>query len=92
MKQKSKIILMVGLILLAIGGYLYVQNNNGDIDQKNRDIALNSTNAYDAARQISENNRGEVGGHTLAMFLLGMGGALTVFSIYTITKKEQIAD
>lgn len=88
MKKKSGILLIVGIVCLVIGGYLYMKNNDGSVDQNNIEIQRTATSAEDAARQISANNNSEIGGNSGAMFLLGLGGVLTIASIIGMTKKE----
>lgn len=88
MQKKSRLLLIIGLICLLVGGYLYFGNDGKSVNEQNIEIATNATNAQDAARQISENNRGEVGGHFVAMFLLGIGGMLTIVSVVGMMKKN----
>lgn len=88
MKQKSRFLLLIGVVCLGLGTYLYFKNNGDSVNQKNLDISRNATSAEDAARQISANNQGEIGGNSFAMLLLGIGGVLTVASIYNMTKKN----
>ena len=87
---KIKILLGIGILSLVIGGFLTFSSKNRS--QDNLDIAMNATNAQEAAEMISKNNRSEVGGHMLGMFLTGLGGALSVFSAIGIViekKKEK---
>lgn len=90
MEKKSKLLLIIGIIALMIGGYLFYSNDGGDVNQQNVEIATNATNAQEAARQIAANNRGEVGGHMAAMFLSGVGGVLVVASVLTMKKKKTV--
>lgn len=76
--KKNIILAVLGIILLAIGLFIVFTNKNSNT--ANIDIAMNATNAAEAARLISQNNRSEVGSHMLGMFLIGIGGALTVFA------------
>ena len=76
--NKLKILLGIGLLSLAIGGFLTFSSKNNS--QDNLDIAMNATNAEEAAKLISKNNRSEVGQNTLGMALLGFGGGVTVVS------------
>lgn len=91
MKNKSKIVLIIGVISLLIGGYLYFQVDGDAVNQKNIEILSNATNAEDAARLIAANNRSEVGGNSIALFLLGLGGAMTLVSLVGMFKKNNEA-
>lgn len=88
MKNKSLILLIVGVVALVIGGYLYFQIDGDAVNQKNIEILSNATNAEDAARLISANNRSEVDGNSIALFLLGLGGAMTLLSLVGLLKKN----
>ncbi|KFF03870.1 hypothetical protein [Chryseobacterium luteum] len=88
MKNKSQVLLIIGIIALVIGGYLYFQADGDAVNQKNIEIATTATSAEEAAKQISANNRSEVGGNSLALFLLGLGGAITLVSIISMVKKK----
>jgi len=90
MKNKSQLLLIIGVISLIIGGYLYFKVDGNAVNQENVEIATNATSAEDAARQISENNRNEVGGNSVAIFLIGLGGALTVVSIINLVRKNPV--
>ncbi len=88
--KKFKILFAVGIISLAVGQFTIFTNK--DQNDNNLNIAQNVTSAEEAARLISQNNRNEVGGHMLGMFLTGLGGALSVFSAIGIViekKKEK---
>ena len=88
--KKFKMLFVVGLVSLAVG--LFIIFTNKDQNANNLNIAQNVTSAEEAARLISQNNRSEVGGHMLGMFLTGLGGALSVFSAIGIVidkKKEK---
>ena len=65
---RMKVILAIGVVSLIIGGFLTFTSGNKSKD--NLDIALNATNAQEAAELISRNNRSEVGQNTLGMGLL----------------------
>lgn len=88
MKNKPQILLIIGIIALVIGGYLYFQVDGDAVNQKNLEIATTATSAEEAAKQISANNRSEVGGNSIALFLLGLGGAIAVISIINLVKKK----
>ena len=84
---KLKILLGIGLLSLAIGGFLTFGSKNKS--QDNLDIAMNATNAEEAAKLISKNNRSEVGQNTLGMALLGFGGGVTVVSAIRLLKNRK---
>ena len=84
---KLKILLGIGLLSLAIGGFLTFSSKNNS--QDNLDIAMNATNAEEAAKLISKNNRSEVGQNTLGMALLGFGGGVTVVSAIRLLKNRK---
>lgn len=88
MKNKSQVLLIIGIIALFIGGYLYFKGDGDAVNQKNTEIATTATSAEEAARQISANNRSEIGGNSAALFLLGLGGVLTLVSIVSMVKKK----
>ena len=88
MQKNPKLLLIVGVVCLLIGVYLYFTIDGDVVNNQNLDIARNATNAQDAARQISENNRSEVGGGFVSMFLLGIGAMLTLVSIILMVKKN----
>lgn len=88
MKNKSMILLTIGVIALIVGGYLYFQVDGDAVNQQNIEILSNATNAEDAARLIAANNRSEVGGNSIALFLLGLGGAMTLLSLIGLLKKN----
>ena len=77
----------IGLLSLAIGGFLTFSSKNNS--QDNLDIAMNATNAEEAAKLISKNNRSEVGQNTLGMALLGFGGGVTVVSAIRLLKNRK---
>ncbi len=84
---RMKVILAIGVVSLIIGGFLTFTSGNKSKD--NLDIALNATNAQEAAELISRNNRSEVGQNTLGMGLLGFGAALTVVSLIGLMKNKK---
>ena len=84
---RMKVILAIGVVSLIIGGFLTFTSGNKSKD--NLDIALNATNAQEAAELISRNNRSEVGQNTLGMALLGFGGALTIVSGIGLLKNKK---
>ena len=64
------------------GGKDNGSSHNGYLeDVLNLQIAQNATSAQEAAQLISRNNRSEVGGHMLGMFLIGLGAALSGASV-----------
>lgn len=73
--KKLKILLIVGIISLVVGLFIVMTNKNQN--ENNLRIAQNAASAEEAAQLISRNNRGEIGGHMLGMFLTGLGAALT---------------
>ena len=77
--KKFKRFLIVGIISLAEG--LFIVMTNKDQNENNLQIAQNATSAQEAAQLISRNNRSEVGGHMLGMFLIGLGAALSGASV-----------
>ena len=85
--DKLKILLGIGILSLAIGGFLTFSSKNNS--QDNLDIAMNATNAEEAAKLISKNNRSEVGQNTLGMALLGFGGGVTVVSAIRLLKNRK---
>lgn len=85
--DKIKILLGIGILSLAIGGFLTFSSKSKS--QDNLDIAMNATNAEEAARLISKNNRSEVGQNTLGMALLGFGGGVTAVSVIRLLKNRK---
>ena len=77
--KKFKRFLIVGIISLAVG--LFIVMTNKDQNENNLQIAQNATSAQEAAQLISRNNRSEVGGHMLGMFLIGLRAALSGESV-----------
>ena len=53
--------------------------------------AMTATDADAAARAISGANNAEIGGSTIAMFLLGLGLVLTIGGIYTARRRPGAA-
>lgn len=53
--------------------------------------AMTATDADAAARAISGANNAEIGGNTIAMFLLGLGLVLTAGGIYTARHRPRAA-
>ena len=82
--NKIKVLLGIGIISLVIGVFLTF--NSKSKSQDNLDIAVNATNAQEAAELISRNNRSEVGQNTLGMALLGFGCGVTVISAVRLVK------
>ena len=60
---------------------LKIDKIKGIKNENNLQIAQNATSAQEAAQLISRNNRSEVGGHMLGMFLIGLGAALSGASV-----------
>ena len=84
---KIKILLGIGILSLVIGGFLTFSSKNRS--QDNLDIAMNATNAQEAAEMISKNNRSEVGQNTLGMALLGFGAGITAVSVIRLLKNKK---
>jgi tartrate dehydratase alpha subunit/fumarate hydratase class I-like protein len=84
--NRLKILLVIGVVSLIAGGFLTFSSKNRSRD--NLEIAMNATNAEEAAKLISKNNRSEIGQNTLGMGLLGFGGALTLVSGIGLLKKK----
>ena len=85
--DKIKILLGIGILSLVIGGFLTFSSKNRS--QDNLDIAMNATNAQEAAEMISKNNRSEVGQNTLGMALLGFGAGITAVSVVRLLKNKK---
>ena len=85
--DKIKILLGIGILSLVIGGFLTFSSKNRS--QDNLDIAMNATNAQEAAEIISKNNRSEVGQNTLGMALLGFGAGITAVSVIRLLKNKK---
>ena len=84
---KIKILLGIGILSLVIGGFLTFSSKNRS--QDNLNIAMNATNAQEAAEMISKNNRSEVGQNTLGMALLGFGAGITAVSVIRLLKNKK---
>ena len=84
---KIKILLGIGILSLVIGGFLTFSSKNRS--QDNLDIAMNATNAQEAAEMISKNNRSEVGQNTLGMALLGFGAGIIAVSVIRLLKNKK---
>ncbi len=85
--NKEKKLLIIGLILLVVG--LGLKFANPDKNEENLAIMQQATNAQEAAQAIASNNQGEIAGNALAMFLMGLGGAMSVVAgIKVFTKKS----
>ena len=74
--NKEKKIFIIGIVLLALG--LGLKFGMPDTSAENLAIAQQAQNAQDAARAIASNNQSDILFSTLGMFLLGLGGVLTV--------------
>ena len=74
--RKDKNIFLMGLLLLIVG--LLLQFALPDSNADNLAIAKQAQNAQEAAAAIAHNNQGDVLTSSIAMFLLGLGGVLTV--------------
>ena len=85
--DKIKILLGIGILSLVIGGFLTFSSKNRS--QDNLDIAMNATNAQEAAEMISKNNRSVVGQNTLGMALLGFGAGITAVSVIRLLKNKK---
>ena len=85
--DKIKILLVIGILSLVIGGFLTFSSKNRS--QDNLDIAMNATNAQEAAEMISKTNRSEVGQNTLGMALLGFGAGITAVSVIRLLKNKK---
>ncbi len=88
MKKNPGLLLLVGIICLVAGAYFYFQIDGDAINKENLEIATSATSAEEAAKLIAANNQNEVGGNSLAMFLLGFGGVITLFSAIALVKKK----
>ena len=84
--DKSKLLLIAGIVALLIGGFLFFSNDDDAINKKNMEIATNATNAQDAGAQIAANNQAETTQHMVAMGLFGMG-AMLVLGSFALKKK-----
>ena len=75
MRKDQKIFLM-GMLLLIVG--LILKFALPDSNADNIAIAEQAQSAQEAAAAIARNNQGDVLTSSAAMFLLGVGGVLTV--------------
>lgn len=101
MKRNPRLLLIIGLVLLAVGAFLSfgsgppaadparaarcrdrMQDAGAEMaarcDEAAFATAMTATDADQAAASISASNNQEIGGHTLGMFLLGLGLVFTV--------------
>ena len=74
--NKEKKMLLIGIVLLALG--LALKFALPDSSTDNLAIAQQAQSAQEAARAIASNNQSDVLTSTIGMFLLGLGGVLTV--------------
>ena len=74
--NKEKKMLLIGIVLLALG--LGLKFALPDSSAENFAIAQQAQNAQEAAQAISSNNQSDILTNSLGMFLLGLGGVLTV--------------
>ena len=75
--QKGSTMIIIGIPLLIVGIILYFVAPSFSAD--NLQIARNARSAMEAAQAISKNNRMELLFNTVGMFLIGMGGMISVF-------------
>ena len=74
--NKEKKMLLIGIVLLALG--LGLKFALPDSNADNLAIAQQAQSAQEAAQAISSNNQSDILTNSLGMFLLGLGGVLTV--------------
>ena len=74
--NKEKKMLLIGIVLLALG--LGLKFALPDSSAENLTIAQQAQSAQEAAQAISSNNQSDILTNSLGMFLLGLGGVLTV--------------
>ena len=74
--NKEKKMLLIGIVLLALG--LGLKFALPDSSTDNLAIAQQAQSAQEAAQAISSNNQSDILTNSLGMFLLGLGGVLTV--------------
>ena len=74
--NKEKKMLLIGIVLLALG--LALKFVLPDSSAENLAIAQQAQSAQEAAQAISSNNQSDILTNSLGMFLLGLGGVLTV--------------
>ena len=87
--NKSMKLKVVGVIFLALGIVGLQLNPNRQVE--NLKIARTATNAYEAAKAISENNQKEIFYSSVAYGLLGFGISLTVggFVLDKVVQKKK---
>lgn len=114
MTRNYRLVLILGLVLLAAGAFLSfgsgppaadpaqaarcrdrMQDAGAEMvarcDEAAFATAMTATDANEAAASISASNNQEVGGHTLGMFLLGLGLVLTVAGGIALRKQARPA-
>lgn len=74
--NKEKKMLLIGIVLLALG--LGLKFAMPDSQADNLAIAQQAQSAQEAAQTIASNNQSDILTNSLGMFLLGLGGVLTV--------------
>ena len=74
--NKEKKMLLIGIVLLALG--LGLKFAMPDSQADNLAIAQQAQSAQEAAQAIASNNQSDILTNSLGMFLLGLGGVLTV--------------
>ena len=74
--NKEKKMLLIGIVLLALG--LGLKFALPDSSAENLAIAQQAQSAQEAAQAIASNNQSDILTNSLGMFLLGLGGVLTV--------------
>ena len=74
--NKEKKMLLIGIVLLALG--LGLKFTLPDSSAENLAIAQQAQSAQEAAQAIASNNQSDILTNSLGMFLLGLGGVLTV--------------
>ena len=84
--QKSKWLLVVGVVMVALG--LFTLLVNEDKNAENLAIAQQSNSAHEAARAIAQNNQKEVWGNSVGMFLLGMGSVVSLAGLVPLFKRH----
>ncbi|WP_010188121.1 hypothetical protein [Sphingomonas sp. PAMC 26605] len=57
-------------------------------DEKAFAVTMTATDANSAAQAISAANNSELGSNSLSMFLIGLGGVLTVAGIFMLRKRS----
>ena len=84
--KKTKALLLAGIMCLTIAFALFLVGGNSA--QKNLSIMRSSSSPSEIAQEVAKNNRNEATVHMLRMFLLGIGGTLTLFSGIVILKEK----